>query len=234
MPTTVTLAPPTGEGRTDGRRVPREAACPVVVASITATAPLSPPTPETRLSSGVSSLPSEGRRPRHREVVARDELSRDAFRPFSVGKGHTPAPYPAGSGQIGERRLVVTQELVSRIRDDRSLAAGSATIDLHELPRILDRQRPEEDGVDEAEHGGVGANPDGEGQHGDRREPRAVPTSTHRVPNVLQRLVDPSRASQIPARLLDGLDASELRPCPPSRLLFVHATALKSAIIHSR
>ena len=51
---------------------------------------------------------------------------------------------------------------------------------------ILVWERPEQNAVDEAEDGGVGADAKGQGQHGGRGEPRAVRQAPQRITGVLQ------------------------------------------------
>ena len=55
----------------------------------------------------------------------------------------------------------------------------------HELVRVAHRQRAHEHTVEQAEDGGVGANPEGEREHGHRREPRVGEENAQRVTQVL-------------------------------------------------
>ena len=59
----------------------------------------------------------------------------------------------------------------------------------HETVGVRVRQRPQEHGVDDAEHGGVGADAKGERKDGDEREGRTPPPEPKRIANVLHHLV---------------------------------------------
>jgi hypothetical protein len=89
------------------------------------------------------------------------------------------------AGQIGE---VVAEVLVHRER--QHVAAGIApemiprAVEQHELLGILDRQRPQQHFVDQRENGGIGADPQGDGQQRDEREQGRAAEAAPRVPEI--------------------------------------------------
>ena len=52
-------------------------------------------------------------------------------------------------------------------------------MDRHDAGRVGDRQRPQQRGVGHAEGGGVGADAEGEGEHGDQGETGAAAQHAH-------------------------------------------------------
>jgi len=93
-------------------------------------------------------------------------------------------------------------------------------------------QWPKQDCVDQAEHSRVGANPDGNGRHGDSREHGRLAQHAHAVASVLQkkpRLQTPTlplvlRASPFPSRPVPAAqNARPLSGVAPSRT-FASAT----------
>ena len=79
-------------------------------------------------------------------------------------------------------------------------------------------QRPQQDVVDDREHHRRGADADSEHEDGDRGEAGHVARRTQRVPCVLDRFLDPARASDVPALFLQLLRTAERQPRPSSCL----------------
>ena len=104
----------------------------------------------------------------HLKVVASDELSADAERLGATDHVGTDA---SPRGQAGELRDVVAE--VEIVGQRQRLIRGRFRHHrehLNQLLRIAHRQRPEENGVDQREDGGVGADAEGQRQHDDQRE----------------------------------------------------------------
>ena len=102
-----------------------------------------------------------------------------------------------------------------------SAPAGPAQ--LHQLPRIPDRQHPEQHRVDQAEDRGVGADTKGQRDHGDDGKAGAPPEHTEPVSQVSPQIVNDAESARIPTFFLDQLDASEGTQSRVARLLRRHA-----------
>ena len=84
--------------------------------------------------------------------------------------------------------VVVAQRCVHPIGEDAAVAAG----DICEAGRITDPQGLEQRGVDQAEDRGVGADAEGEGQHGSHREAGLPEQHAGGIAHVLEEVRDPA------------------------------------------
>src|SRR5688572_4104782 len=113
---------------------------------------------------------------------------------------HDALPIFGAHGHARERQLIDEERLeAARTGSDvlevgvgqrpgrRTLKAGAGHYRAHgdEVVRTRDGQRPEHHGVGQAEHRGVGADANREGEHGKRREARVPPEHPQAVPQVL-------------------------------------------------
>ena len=94
----------------------------------------------------------------------------------------------APAGEAVEMLVVVAQRRVHRIGEHAAVAAG----DVGEAGRVADPQALEQRGVDEAEDGGVGADAEGEGQHGGHREAGLPAQHAGGVAHVLEESANPA------------------------------------------
>ena len=137
---------------------------------------------------------------------ALDELGGAAARQIEARVG-------PGDGAIGPLVLPVAQLLPDRI-------GPRPVVEQHQALRLADRQRLQQDAVDEREDRAVGADAKGEGGDGDERERGAAAKDAQAVAQVLGNLVEPARAARVAAVFLDLLHAAERQPRPPARLGF--------------
>ena len=101
------------------------------------------------------------------------------------------------------RRRLHVQEVLRRV--DAGVTSLPDLRHHHQPIRLLEGQRPEQDGVHHAEYRAVGADAEGEGRDGDEREAGRLPEPTERIDEVLPQGVHaPSqsqrRASERPIR----------------------------------
>ena len=102
-------------------------------------------------------------------------------------------------------------------------SAPTGPAQLHQLPRIPDRQHPEQHRVDQAEDRGVGADTKGQRDHGDDGKAGAPPEHTEPVSQVSPQIVNDAESARVPTFFLDQLDASEGTQSRVARLLRRHA-----------
>ena len=81
--------------------------------------------------------------------------------------------------------------------------------DQHEAPRVGKRQRPEQDGVDDAEDGRVRADPETQREHGDEGEGRRPPQHARAVPHVLRDVLQHGDPAALAVLLAHAADAAE-------------------------
>ena len=89
---------------------------------------------------------------------------------------------------------------------------------MDELSGVADRQRLQQHGVDDGEDGGVGADADGEGQDGGRREAAVLPQQAEGEAGVLEQafhssLYDGPARCRFEVRLRDRRPANLSRSC---------------------
>ena len=173
---------------------------------------------------------------RHAEVA--EEVRRDPIdlagrlrRAVDSDRGTVEAPEADDVGhdlavsahRIEDRRLKNGKRFPEPARHDRN------DLDLHEAVRRADRQRAQQQTVDEAEERRVGADAEGERQRHDNGERGALPEHSDRVAHVLREDVEPGQAALLavhfaetvrPAELQEGL-ASRVRGGEPAPLEFV-------------
>ena len=91
------------------------------------------------------------------------------------------------SEQTGEDRVAIAIILVVRIRLEREIGAvAQLAVDRDQLRRLAHRQRPQQDRIDQAKDGGVGANPERHGENGERGKAGMFQQLSPAKTNVLQ------------------------------------------------
>ena len=123
-----------------------------------------------------------------------------------------------------EEPVVIAEPLEAGI--GRAVAAAglpAGVVDEEQSLRIVDRQRLDQHGVDQAEDRGVGADPEPERQQGHQRERRRPAQQPERVADVAAQLVDQPQADGVAAFLLARANAAELGERAPAGFLFRHA-----------
>jgi hypothetical protein len=119
-----------------------------------------------------------------REVVLRDHQRENLLGVAETGDG---VGVEGRNGEVAEHPLALAHHLEARPGeaplDDVLLRVRRA--ELHDTPRVPVGQGREEDRVDEAEDGGVGADSERQRDHRDGREPGRLPQRTDGVANRL-------------------------------------------------
>ena len=82
-------------------------------------------------------------------------------------------------------------------------APGVRQTDPHELLRRLESERPQQHGLGDAEHDGVGADPEREREHGDDAESRMPGQLTDALAQVLRDAIEPREMALVSARVLN-------------------------------
>ena len=121
----------------------------------------------------------------------------------------------------GEEPVVIPEQLeagIGRAAAAAGLAAG--VVDEEQSLRVVDRQRLDQHGVDQAEDRRVGADPEPERQQGHQRERRRPPQQPERVADVAAQLVDQPQADGVAAFLRARVHAAELGERTPASFLF--------------
>ena len=130
----------------------------------------------------------------HIEEAVAHEQAESQLRDGIVVPGHHEARRAEGDEALeGARRAAQVTEV-----GVRNLFGGTRSApvrDGHDLGRPMDRHRPEEHGIREAEGRGVCADAEGEGEDGDQREPRVAHEQPKGVAHVLARA---ARATSYP------------------------------------
>ena len=156
-----------------------------------------------------------GGNPEHLRVVARDGFA--GYHPGSITGPDRPRHWGVAH-QAGERPDAAAQVQVVGIRASVPReAVAAARVDVHELLRSIDRQPPQEGGVEQREEGGVEADPDGERDDGDRRQRRVLPDQPQRERDVLPEVVELADSPALPAVFLDRVQLAELESRAPAR-----------------
>ena len=107
---------------------------------------------------------------------------------------------------------------IGRAAAAAGLAAG--VIDEEQSLRVVDRQRLDQHGVDQAEDRRVGANPEPERQQGHQRERRRPPQKPECVADVAAQLVDQPQANGVAALLLARVWTPEFGERTPAGFFF--------------
>ena len=87
---------------------------------------------------------------------------------------------------VGERSALLAPLLKLGMRDGGMPTRSQLPIEHVQAAGIVERQGPEEGGVDDGEHRGVDANAEREGQHGDGRVPAFLHKQPKREPEILE------------------------------------------------
>ena len=122
-----------------------------------------------------------------------------------------------------EEAVVIAEPLEARI-GRAAAAAGlpAGVVDEEQSLRVVDRQRLDQHGVDQAEDRRVGADPESERQQGHQRERRRPPQQPEGVADVAAQLVDQPQADGVAAFLLARVHAAELGERTPAGFLVRH------------
>jgi hypothetical protein len=89
------------------------------------------------------------------------------------------------------------------------LPAALAVAEEDEMLGILDGQRAKQDGVEQGEDGGVGADAEGEGEQGDEGEAGALEEAAEAETDVLEGIVEGGFPAGGPDLVLDGAAAAD-------------------------
>ena len=126
-------------------------------------------------------------------------------------------------GQRAERRRRVPNVLEIGVRDAPRPRAAVAGRDMDHPLRGVDGQAPRRQRIEHREELRGDAHPESQHEDGDDRERRPAGEQAHREPQVLPGLVQPPRAARVAALLLDVVEAAELDPRAPARLVLGQA-----------
>ena len=167
----------------------------------------------------------------HREGVeelAGDARALDGDRIAAAGQD-VAVPVDGGrqGGQTVEaRRLCLPLEELGIGKLDEARRVGAAGLPPDDEAVLLrERQSSEHDGIQHAEHGGAGADAQGQRGDGEQGDARAAARelSSQRVPQVASEVVEPPCAAHVAAQLLDLVQAAELEARAPARLVLGQA-----------
>ncbi len=165
------------------------------------------------------------RRAKNVEVVVADREHVNPARPI-VGRDVAAAFAVGVERREGRERLraVVICEIVNR-RDEAlvDLAPRVDVIEPDELPRMVIRQRLDENGVDRAEHRRGSADPDGEREHRDDREGGSLTQDAEREEGVVPRVAQPADAARVADLLLGTIETAEREDASASKVAWVGA-----------
>ena len=89
-----------------------------------------------------------------------------------------------------ERAALAADLLVLFVGQQAARKAHRAPPNRHQSIRMRIRQGPQQHGIDDAEHGGVGADADGKREDRDKRERRPARPQSERIANVLSQRVE--------------------------------------------
>ena len=84
---------------------------------------------------------------------------------------------------------------------------------------MLERQRPQQHGVDDAEDGGIGADAERERQHRDGGEAGRAAQTSDRVPHVVSDVLQPPERSRVAMQVLRQRHAAHRAPRGQARLV---------------
>ena len=127
---------------------------------------------------------------------------------------------------VREHVVLRAQIEVVRIRVRRMLTElGVTRVDVDELRWTNDRQRTEQDRVDDGEDCGVEADGDGQRHDGGDGESRIPAQAAEPVAGVADQVLQPPPTARVPHRFADGPDAAQPNVRTPARLARIHARA---------
>ncbi len=127
---------------------------------------------------------------------------------------------------------MIAKALEARIRRTAAAAGLSAgVVDEEQSLRVVDRQRLDQHGVDQAEDRRVGADPEPERQQRHERERWRPPQKPEGVADVAAQLVDQPQADRLAAFLLARSNAAELGERTPAGFLLRHAAPAQIRLI---
>ena len=127
--------------------------------------------------------PDEDRHAEQLEEVGGYAAGSQLFRERSAGVVHNPR---VEGGDVAEHVRLLAEVLKLRRRRPRERAVGHGRLDHHQAIGIGKRYRPEENGVDDGEDGGVRADAERERGDGGSREAAALPEHSQRLLQVLE------------------------------------------------
>src|SRR6478609_3486022 len=131
-----------------------------------------------------------GRCSKKLEVISRDHAGIDAFSAEFSGRDIGGKTVHVGS-EPGEHRALVAIVLKFRQRDEApaGISSGIAAEDADQLVWLRDRQRTEEQDVNNAEDCCVGADAQGKSQHRDEGKSRAFPEHPRAIAKIVKKVV---------------------------------------------
>jgi hypothetical protein len=153
---------------------------------------------------------------RRRRSQRREVLRSNGQRPNALG-ARAEVNVRAGDvvihkgGRGLERRHMIAIALEVERAQKRSLAGLVVRVDANELLGLGVRQRFEQYGIDDAEHGGRATDAQGERRDRQQREPGSPDDRSQRPPEIRDRLFEPSRAAGIADVFFVALDIPERR-----------------------
>ena len=189
------------------------------------------PFPPGLLLFGHEGAAESGLHAQHREERRRDADAADLLGDGVAARGPGDGIEPVAPGDHVVERPALSapvEEVAGRRRDVVLRGPALCRIhvaDAHEAFDVLEGRRPEEEVVDDGEDGGIRADPEGQGQHGDEREAGIPARAAQRVPEVADQVLQWSSAACIADRLPDGLDAAQTQVCLSAGLARFHARA---------
>ena len=157
------------------------------------------------------SPPERGRDAEHREVVPAHPHRAQPLRVASRDERRIPG---SNRRHLRERAAAVAQIVKRGVADVAGDPSASRSPIITSRSGIRVRQRPEEDGVDDAEDGGVGADAERQRHERREREPGSPRERAHRVAQVLEQRFGERQTALIAVRFSDLREA----PDPHSRL----------------
>ena len=170
-------------------------------------------------SSSVKPRPRKGWRPQRGEEGRRHHQDAKLLRPSSFGKRGR----PSGKERrvLDRRRLRLAVQIVgdrhARLREPNQ----RIRVPHEDQPlRVRVRQRPEQNLVQEAENGGIGANSQRQRHHRHQGEDRLLAQRADGIAKVLHGALDESAAERVAARTRSVCEQCELAyaPCPASHI----------------
>jgi hypothetical protein len=133
----------------------------------------------------VKRIPDERGNAQHVEETGRYARGADAFGISGIGEIHREM---TETGDCRYRRHLLGEVSQARRRQGVALRRRTGRPQKDEPIRVVKRQRPQQHGVDDAEDGGVGADPEPERQERDNGEPRAPAKRAQRIDQIATKI----------------------------------------------
>ena len=153
-------------------------------------------------------------------VLGNEDALESRRRPVVLGDG---GRRRLVGGQRAERRRGAANVLEVGVRNAPWARAAVPGRDVDHPFRIVDRQAPRRERVEQREELRGDGNPDSQHHDGDDGERPLAGQQTRRETQVLPSLVDPPRAARVAALFLDLVEAAEREASAPARLVLGQA-----------